>query len=217
MPMPLVAKHVRPDGQRAAKVELPRFFTRDEAAASLALVYSEQSAVTGERGVRDGLSRAARERVLTQRGAEKKLNTLAPLVETYKQVMDKHWNRFFRYDEQDRWVGAGDPRSVKARFDAPVFFTFEEAAAALAIVHSDVLVTREVRDDDTVMLTTSRRVGRMTLTQGLHKAAHQRVLARRKLGDSQQEQDRVEFWRRQLLSQGPWSEDPTGRDDPGEE
>lgn len=183
MPQRLIAKHERADGELTARVDVPRWFTRDEAARALALVYPEQPVVTGYREVRTGLTRAARERVLSRPGA-------APdeaLVQAYVPVVDRHWQKFFKYDDQRQWVGAGHERASLTRLDVAVLFSREEAAVALALVYERV----------------PSRVGRITIERGLQRAGAERVLARD--GAERADAEVVQRFRELLGEVGPWS------------
>lgn len=186
MPRPLVAKHERPDGALCAQVEVPVYFSRLDAAQALALMYPDQMPLRGEREVRMGLSRAARERVLEQPGA-------APdqmLTQAYMPVLDKHWQRLFKYSEHREWVGAGSPQAAMARFDVATTFSREEAAMALALVYEAGVPAR---------------FGRMTVERGLHQAAQQRALARPDAAERADAELVAEFT--ELLAQfGPWAQ-----------
>lgn len=165
MPLPLQAKHTRPNGEQVVQVDVPTFFNREETARALALVYPEQSPIRGEREVRTGLSRAAQERVLSRPGVKRD----AALVRAYEAIVDRHFSRLFKYDSSDRWVGAGDDRAAKARFDVTTQFNRVEAARALALHYEQV----------------PSRVGGMTLDRGLHQAAAARVWTRRSEPDAE--------------------------------
>lgn len=183
MPRPLVAKHHRADGELVVRLDVPHFLTRDDAARALALVYPDQAVLTGEREFRSGLSRAVRERVLEQPGVEPD----EALVAAYLPVVDRHWPDHARYDEDGAWVGAGDERAVQARFEVQTFFSREETARALALVHGEMPM----------------RVGPMTIDQGLHKAARERVLSR-EFGEAPDEA-LVDRFRALLVAFGPWT------------
>ncbi len=181
MPLPLVAKHTRPNGEQVAQVDVRVFFTHSEAARALAAVYPEQAPLTGEREVKMGLSRAARERVLSRPGLRKD----ADLAEAYEAILDKHWLRFFKFDVNHRWVGAGHEQAATARFDVPTQFNRDEAARALAWHYGQV----------------PDRVGGMTLDRGLHRAASERVWTRRDEPDAEV----VARFHELLGEVGPWS------------
>lgn len=185
MAKPLTAKHERPDGTLCAQVEVPVFFTGEEAARALALVYPEQAPLRGEREFRMGLSRAARERILTRAGVKPD----EQLVQAYLPIVDRHWTTFFKYDENREWVGSGHERASRARFDVAAQFSIDEAARALALVYERV----------------PARVGRMTVQRGLREAAERRVLSRESAGPADTET--VERWRGWLDRVGPWTQE----------
>lgn len=156
MPQQLVDKHERADGTPVVQVETPVYFTKTDAARALALVYAGRPVMKGERAVQAGLNWAGQERVLEKPGAKPE----EALVTAYMPVLERHWNRFFKYDSDENWVGGGN--GVKARFDVATWFSLEEAAEALALVYGQV----------------PKRWGRMTCERGLHQAARERVLSR---------------------------------------
>lgn len=184
MSKPLVANHTSPDGNAAVKVEMPVFFTREEAARALALIYPDQEPLRGEREVRMGLSRAARDRVLAKPG----LHPNAELVQAYEPIVDRHWPGFAKYTDEHVRVGAGHEQATASRFIVDVLVTVEDAAVALAWVHNGL----------------PSRVGQVTVERGLRRAARDRVLARPELAD-RVDADAAQRWRAWLQVVGPWA------------
>lgn len=178
MPEPLVAKHRR-SGVPVVRVETPVFYSVDEAARALAIVYAGRPVLRGQPAVQQGLSLAAHSRVVDEpgRGVDE------ALVAAYREVLDRHRAKFVRHAEDEsgvvrsvKWLKLPESKATHIRVDAATFFDQDEAARALALVYEEV----------------PARVGRMTCERGLHEAARGRVLERRSVGPG--DADRVAFF-----------------------
>lgn len=180
MPTPLRDRWTK-NGKRAVRVQTPVYFTRDEAATALAALFPGQPVRRGVNTLQKGLSTAAQARldaigegdVAARRKYHKRLAGEAEerLVAGYTAALDQHPG-WFKHDGY-------------TRHDAFTYFTLDEAATALALLHED----------------RPGRVGRITAQHGLYEAARRRVLdspyRRRKLT-----KDEVGFWRQVLLDHG---------------
>lgn len=210
MPRPLVATHRRA-GAPVVRIEVAQYWSVEEAARALAVVYHSEPVRRGSPAVQAGLHRAATERVLDAPGVQ----VDAALAAEYERIIARHRERFVRYCETSsgfrsaRWLGRDLSEATHVRTDVAVFYDHEQAARALAAALPDLEVAAAARGDGTEELAArGRRTGRMTCERGLQAAARQQLQARRELnpGVGEDAARRVEFFRRLLVSSGMFPE-----------
>ncbi|MBB3665975.1 hypothetical protein FB384_004934 [Prauserella sediminis] len=164
---PLRAKYTKPDGRPAVRVEAPRYLSEEQAARMLACLYAGGGTVmTGEMQLRHGLHHAVQMQYQRELPHEPDPN----LVDGYKAALERHRAKFFRF----AWVenvgkfssvkrlGLDPEQATHCRIDESVTFDFDEARRALALVYGE--------------MPTGVRVGLSTCTNGLLRAARERVL-----------------------------------------
>lgn len=169
--LPMRAKHRRPDGTPVVMCEAATYLSAEQAASALALVYAGKDTILqGVHAVRDGLTRAVEEGVLSGGDPD------ADRVRAYRQVLERHRSRFLRYVEHESGemrpagkLGIDPEAATHARVDTAIYFDEQEAARALALVYEG--------------FPQGVRTGRMTCEHGLHRAARDRVWLRRDAPD----------------------------------
>lgn len=185
--LPMRAKHERADGTRTVRIDDTSYWTVEEAARGLALIYADYSVVHGGvLAVRTGLQRAAEQQVLRQPGRQ----VDGAWVRAYRHALEQHRARFVRYVQRGgsfvpvTRAGLDPSEATHIRVEVPTFLDVEEAARGLALHFEE--------------FPTGVRVGRMTCERGLQAAVTQRVLASSAVPDP----ELVQRFRDLLVEQG---------------
>lgn len=185
--LPMRAKHQRADGTPTVRIDDTTYWTVDEAARGLALVYAEYSVVHGGvLAVRTGLQRAADQQVLRQPGRE----VGGAWVRAYRQALEQHRARFVRYVQRGgsfvpvTRAGLDPSEATHIRVEVPTFLDIEEAARGLALHFEE--------------FPHGVRVGRMTCERGLQAAVSRRLQA----SESTPDPEVVQRFRNLLVDQG---------------
>lgn len=117
----LTAKHHRGDTWEV-RIDTAHYFSLEDAARALALVYPDDPPWRGDVKLRMGLSQAARERLLESEPPEPDGQKVA----AYRELLDERRPKYFKYDN-----------GTRGRFDVATYLDIDKAAQALALQWPD--------------------------------------------------------------------------------